>query len=252
MIIDYSLEHYQNILSQVIKWRAIPLTVLQEMTDYQGTKTSFYRVIRTLEDRQLIKATSFNGLTKIVSPTQVLAQLTSQKVINLQDESLTHEAIVTLLCFELTTYEIFNSVKLPHEITGGSYDSGINRLPDAIIEGLHRNNPFKLALEVELTRKSRTRVQNKVEDYLINSVFDFIFYVFNDKSTFEAYQKFINEIVSKPIYQQERRNHEARFILGYAPRLIANKCKLNEIEIFYSGKKTKLESIFGKRRMTND
>lgn len=250
MIIDYSLEHYRPILSQVLKWRAVPLNLLQEMSDYPGTKASFYRVIRNLENRKLIKATHFNGISKIVIPTQELANLTTQKFTNFQEDSLNHEAIVTQLCFELLNHEIFQSVKLPHEVTAGSYDSGMNRLPDAVLNGTNQGTPFKMALEVEITRKSKIRVQNKVEDYLRNAVFDFIFYVFNDKATFEAYQRFIKEIIARPIYEQDKTSHEARFILGYAPRFIGNRCRLNEVEIFYMSKKTELEAIFGKRRMT--
>lgn len=248
MIVDYSMEYYQGILSQVMKWRAIPLNVLQEMSGYQGTKTSFYRAIRNLESRKLLKSTTFNGMSKIVTPTPELASLTSKKFIGFQEESLNHEAIVTLLCCELLTWEIFDSASLPHEITGGAYDSGIRRLPDAIIEGKNVGRPFKMALEVEVTRKSKTRVQNKVEDYLKNDVFDFIFYVFNYRPTFEAYQRFIGETIQRPQFEQDQKNHEARFILGFTRRLIGNKCKLDEIELFYLGKKTNLEFVFGKRR----
>lgn len=251
MIVDYSLEHYQAILSQVLKWRAVPLNLLQEMSDYPGTRASFYRVIRTLENRNLIKATHFNGISKIVFPTDELAKLSPQKFTSFQEESLNHESIVTQLCFELLSHEIFNNVSLPHEVTSGSYDSGMNRLPDAILEGVNNGALFKMALEVEITRKSKIRVQNKVEDYLRNGVFDYILYVFNDKATFEAYQRFIKEIIQKPLYETDKGNHEARFILGFAPRFIGNRCRLNDVEIYYFGKRTKLDSIFGKRRMTN-
>jgi hypothetical protein len=248
MIVDYSLEYYQDILSQVVRWRAIPLNLLQEMSDYRGNKTSFYRVIRNLQDRQLIKATNFNGIAKIVTPTPELAHLTSQRFNGFQEESLIHESIITMLCFEILTWEIFDFVKLPHEIIGEAYDSGIRRLPDAILEGRNQGKTFKMALEVEITRKSKTRVQNKVEDYLKNDVFDFIFYVFNDRPTFEAYQRFIYKTIQQPQFEEGRRSHEARFILGYASRIIGHKRKLEELEVFYLGKQTKLDSIFGKRR----
>lgn len=248
MIVDYSLEHYQGILSQVIKWRAVPLMALQDLSGYQGTRRSFYRVIRNLEDRKLIKTCRFNGKAKIVTPTRELAILSPFKHADLQEDSLTHEAIVSIICRELLTWEIFNSVTLPHEIITKSYDSGIRRLPDAVIEGINNGRPFKLALEIEITRKSKIRVQNKVEDYLKNDVFDFVFYVFNDKSTFEAYQRFIIETIQRPQFEQGRRNHEARFILGHKSRMIEKMCKLDDLELFYRGQFTSLASVFGNRR----
>lgn len=249
MIVDHSIEYFEGILSLVSKWRAIPLSTLHKISGYSGTKTSFYRVIRKLEDRNLIKATNFNGKAKIITPTLELSKLTSKKHIGFQEESITHEAIVSMLCSELMSWELFSSVTLPHEVVSQHYDSGIRRLPDAVIEGSHRGNSFKLALEVEITRKSKIRIQNKIEDYLANCAFDFIFYVFNDRSVFESYQRFIKEVLLDQSNDRDFKSHQSRFIFGFSPLFIGRNCKLDDLDISYMGKNTDFETIFGKKRM---
>lgn len=248
MSVDYSLEYYQGILSQISKWRVIPLRSLREISGYQGSKQSFYRVIRTLENRNLIRTKKLNGKSKVVTLSPELTSLSMYRHADLQEESITHEALVASICQELLTWEIFESVTLPYEIVSKGYDSGIRRLPDALVEGKNQGKSFKMALEIEITRKSKTRVQNKVEDYLKNDVFDFIFYIFNERSTFESYKRFITEVFQRPLFSEGQNNHDARFIFGYKENLIGTMCRIEDLELYYRGKATSLESIFGKRR----
>lgn len=249
MLFDYSLENYQSILTQVAKWRVIPLNNLRDLTDYQGCKQSFYRLIRRLEDRGLVRTIIINGGFKVVTLSNELGKIPYYQNAILHDESVPHEALVSIICNEILTWEMFQSVSLPHEIQDASYDSGISRLPDAVIKGVNKDNKFIMALEVEISRKSKERVQNKIEDYINNTVFDYIFYLFNDIGTFKSYQNFIFEVINSSSYKNSKKNHQARFLLGHKEKMINSNCRLEDIEIYYLGKITNLESIFGKRRV---
>lgn len=248
MRIDLSLESYDYILREILKWRAVPLGLLHDLSGYQGTKKSFYRVIKNLESKKLIKSAHYNGLAKIIYPSSELATLTKVQAILFQEESLSHEAMVTLVCCELMTWEIFISNKLPHEITQGKYDSGIRRLPDATFDGINKGKAFKLALEMEVSRKSKTRVQNKIEDYLSNNVFDFVFYIFNDRFIYEGYKRILEDYLNQPQHIHRKNESSAKFILGFKKDIISTKFKLEQLEIYYQGKITTLDKILGKRR----
>lgn len=248
MIIDYALENYQTILSHIAKWRVIPINNLRDLSDYQGCKQSFYRVVRRLEEKGLVRTIIINGRTKVVTLSSELSKIPYYQNAILHDDSVPHEALVSIICNEMLAWEMFETVSLPHEIQDASYDSGISRLPDAVIKGANKDKSFIMALEVEISRKSKERVQNKIEDYINNTVFDYIFYLFNDIGTFKSYQKFIFEVLNSSSYKNNKKNHHARFILGHKDKMINSNCRLEDIEIYYLGKMTNLESIFGKRR----
>ncbi|HXH74378.1 MAG TPA: hypothetical protein VNJ08_05410 [Bacteriovoracaceae bacterium] len=247
MSMDFYLEHYDSILREVIRWRAVPLFLLQDLSGYSGTKTSFCRVIRNLEAKGLLKAGHFSGMAKVVYPTAELAAITKSKGILIQEESLSHEAMVTLVCCELLTWEVFKGSKLPHEVSGRGLDEGVRRLPDAVLEGTNMGRPFKLALEMEISRKSKIRVKNKIEDYLNNNVFEYVLYLFNDRGTYEGYKRILLEVMTGKDVKKSQQA-EIRFMFGFKPKFISHNCRLQDIELFYRGKLTSLESVFGKKR----
>ncbi len=106
--------------------------------------------------------------------------------------------------------------------------------------GTFRGRDFKLALEIELTRKSKKRVENKIDDYLNNNVFDYVFYLFNERSNFEAYKRMLTNYLSEKD-KSKKNQAENRFILGFGSKLISSNGELQNLEIFYQGKNTKLE-----------
>lgn len=79
----------------------------------------------------------------------------------------------------------------------------LNRLsafiPDASIILRHMEYDYRVAIEVELTRKSNIRMRSKIEHYLTKSGYDFVIYICGDQKIFE----------------HVRRNHQ--FVLQTSP-----------------------------------
>lgn len=243
MSVDFIFEKYNPILQQVIRWRVLPLPLLKELSHYQGLDTSFRKVIQKLEKVDLVSSRSFNGKSKLVYLGDELIKSCSEKIIPIHDESLVHEAVVSIVSTQLLTHGLFSSVKLPHEVVTSNYDFGIRRLPDAVFEGKVKSDIIRLALEVELTRKAKLRVKNKIEDYLTNRVFDYIFYLFNDEAIYNSYKNILLDF-QKSSDSKTRHESEIRFILGFQKDILHKGINLSEVEIFYKGKKTSFNNVF--------
>lgn len=243
MTVDFYLEQYDPILKQVLKWRAIPLPLLKELSDYQGLDSSFRKVIQRLEKVSLLKSRPFKGKAKLVYLGPELIKSTPGRVIPLHDESLVHEAVVTMVSNRFLQWGVFKEATLSHEIITSSFGFGIRRLPDVILEGKIGDESFKLALEIELTQKAKTRIKNKIEDYLSNKVFDYIFYVFNDEAVYSSYKRTITEIINSSD-SKRKQEAEIRFILGFKKDILHTGVNLNNLEVFYKGNHITVENFF--------
>jgi hypothetical protein len=233
----------------VLKWRALPTSMLKDVSGYQGHSQSFNRVIKKLEMANLVNCIRFNGATKLIYPSKDLIKMTSSSNFILAD-NITHDGLSSIVINELLSWEKFNEAKLPHEMTGES-NEGLHRVPDAILTGRNNGKQVTLALEVELSRKSKLRVRNKLHDYSNNRVFNYVFYVFNDKGTFESYKNILSDFISSQVDPIKKEEILSRFILGLRDNIIHHKFKLDDSKIFYRGEITKLDSIFGKKRLLN-
>ncbi len=243
MELDFYLEQYDPILKQVLKWRALPLPLLKELSDYPGLDTSFRKVIQKLERVNLLKSRPFKGKSKLVYLGPELIKSAPSKVTPLYDESLIHEAVVTMVSCQFLRWGVFEEVILAHEINESSFGFGIRRLPDAILNGEIGNESFRLALEVELTQKSRTRVKNKIEDYLNNKVHDYIFYIFNDESIYKSYKKTLLEFFDSSDSRISKES-QIRFLFGFKKDILHTGLNLETLEVFYKGKHTTFSEVF--------
>jgi hypothetical protein len=241
---DFQMDRYNNILEMVLKWRALPTPLLREVSGYQGHPRSFNRVLSHLEKSELVCAKRFNGATKLIYPSKDLMDMNPNEK-KISEDSITHDGLCAIVVNELLGWRTFFDFKLPHEILGKGYTDGLHRIPDAVLMGRDEKKDFTLALEIELTRKSKLRVKNKLSDYSNNRVFNYVLYIFNDKGTFNSYKNMLNDFIETQVTIESRAEIKARFILAFRENIIHHKYKLDDSEVYYMGKATSLSKIFG-------
>ena len=220
---DYYLEYYDNILRKVSRWRVVEAKLLYTLSEYQGTNRSFNRVVSNLEKTKLLKSIHLRGKSKFLIASPELNTIYKSSTPLIQEESLIHESIITTVANKMLEWNAFESVTLPHEVVKSKKNFYVNNLlPDCVLHGMEEDGTkFDLALEVELSRKSKTRVAKKLQDYLANDLFDHIFYVFNDRFTFEGYKRMLDTLIASSI---DKKGKEASFrvLLGFYPSLYSN------------------------------
>ena len=69
----------------------------------------------------------------------------------------------------------------------------MEKTPDVLILG-ERIKPFKLAIEIELSQKNKTRVQDILKRHSESKIVNNIVYITDKKNIFTSYQGYLNEL----------------------------------------------------------
>jgi hypothetical protein len=103
------------------------------------------------------------------------------------EDNLRHDSYVASICSSLIHYGHAKKIELPHEYkTKSSWKYDVIE-PDAIMTLEQNNEKFQIAIEVELWRKERSRVYEKMIDYAKAVEYDYAFYFFADEFSFNSY-----------------------------------------------------------------
>jgi hypothetical protein len=78
-------------------------------------------------------------------------------------------------------------------------------VPDAVLDLNVRDSPMKVALELELSRKTKKRIFQKLEHYLIQSEYKFTFYVLKGMPLLELFYSLYRETLEKSIHVKCRK-----------------------------------------------
>jgi len=130
-----------------------------------------------------------------------------------------------------------NEALLEHEINDKSVFIGTSKInPDALFEGERKGKKFKLAFELELTRKCKQRIIQKAMHYSENDYYDYALYMFGQKSLVESYMETIVAKIGN------ERMHKLMFF--YNPFLTSDKCFDTDPRGYFRGKLTSLSTMF--------
>ncbi len=189
---------YHQILVELGRWKVISMNSLYEQGFLNQSYQVFTKKVRKLEKAGLIKSILGIHKRKILSLTNEGAKYspTASKVSD-QDETLFHDLIATNVVTSLTKEEIFKFGEVPF------YDELDEVSPDGIVYGLKNNKNYSMALEIELTQKSKKRIIDKFNKYSRSKHYHYSMYVFNKESAYRSYKNVLesmnDEIKSKII-----------------------------------------------------
>lgn len=222
-----------DILAPLVKWKILSLRKLRVMSGYQGKINSFERIVRRMESNGVISSfiepmsrSKYIYLTRIGSRLIGMENYTDQS-----KETLFHDSKVTEVCNEFMKLDCFNSVKLEHEI------SSLNSiLPDAILSGSKDDKKFRIALELEITQKSKARIIEKITDYRNSIEFDYALYLFSSDAIYKNYKRCIEENIGKNIWN--------KVIFFSLPSLLDGECRLENATGYFDNQEIKLHDVF--------
>ena len=222
-----------NFLRPLESWRILDLKNLREECDYVYCARSFERVIAKLQKCNVLN--SFKdplSNKKFVYLTSLGEKLVGTKNGELNEETMFHDSRVSQVVRELLKRECFTEFKLEHQI--GSRSMAF--VPDAKLTGFKKGTTFKVAFELELTRKTKERVKSKVGHYLGNSYYDYIMYMFCNKGVMKSYKKTIEDEFGIDAFK--------RVILFTNESIMTRKIKLNESFGYFKNREVCIEELF--------
>ena len=173
-----------RILKEIGRWKVVRLNDLHRVLKHPISRWGLYKSIKRLEKDGLVVGHYFPQKGKYVGLTEK-GSVCSPCGTALNPDTAIHDLMVTDTLFKLLEFESFTSANVGE-------DDGPELCPDGVIHVNKDGRSHLLALEVELTRKSRHRVENKFALYSGDPDLGNVLYVTNKKNLFEAYVKILS------------------------------------------------------------
>lgn len=235
------LQKNSDIIEAVAHWRSLTTGNLKALLGDLESETSFRQRILRLEEGGVLKSKLQKGFNKIVYPSEKL--FLRLGIENFNVDNVRHDAVVTAVISNLINMKKITSGKLPHEYKTKSSWHHKAIEPDAIITIDLHNEELIVAVEVELWRKDRKRVFDKLIEYAKADEYDNVFYFFSDRPSFESYKKRLNELLldSKFDHLKDELSQKIIFILNQS--ILKNVNNLSNSEIFHNETTKKLGDL---------
>jgi len=229
-----------NYLRPLIDWRILDLKNLMKKVNYELGYVGFTKIISNLEKKSLI------GSFRDPFSRKKYLYLTNKgndylggdfKPPAISNLTLVHDAKVVELVLEFLKLKSSYGFELEHQIKESKTFGTTYRIcPDAIILGEKGGHKFKLAIELELTRKTKEKYLTKIGQYLNSSYYDFVVYFFQNKGVLNSYKRHINTKYGS--------GADRKILYVLNEKLLTNNFVFDESIAHYKDKEGRLDAIF--------
>lgn len=233
-------DYYEDILESIAKWRIVDLKRLMKVVDYPHSYQAFAQRIKRLEELGYVQSFFCQQFRKYIYLTRKgLIETSHHKSNAISDENIRHDIVVSNTLRELLKMS---------SITKGRINNGnkfFNKyVPDAWIEGKNSSGDhFEMIVEVELTQKSRSRIQDKMKYFYRLPKDEFVIYIFQKPSIFETYKDVIQFIDNHPYDNPKERKLFQTVIMIIEPSIKDYNFNLLNSYTFFNKKIRKFGEI---------
>ena len=181
---------YEDIIQTLGQWRILDLQTLKKKTGYDYSYQAFAKKVSRLEEAGFLGKVYFHNYRKYLFLTDKgLREAGLEKAWAVNPEIIQHDII---------SVNIFEYFLTQDGVSGGGIHldgAGRERRPDCYVDvRAASGETYCLALEIELSQKERSRIEKKFSDYLSQREYDFVLYIFQKASAFEAYKRAIERL----------------------------------------------------------
>ena len=155
---------YMNYLTPLQKWRIMDLESLRRECDAEPNYHHFARIIRKMEKEKIIESFKhrFNGKKYIYFSSfgeRLIASTKNPTAIS--KDFVIHDMKVTEIANCFLKRDWVDEVELEHELTNKrDFRQTYKVIPDALMKINTATPKLKIALEIELTQKQKSRISS--------------------------------------------------------------------------------------------
>jgi hypothetical protein len=191
--------------------------------------------VRRLEENQYLDSIYYQNYKKYIFLTKKgLGEAGLDKSWPINKEIVLHDLIsVNVVRSLLDEESIFKDGSLMLE------EAGKTNRPDGQVRTISNK---RIAIEIELTQKEKTRIENKFNEYKSSQEVDYVLYIFTKPSVFTAYQKMIDRLDAN-INPLIKRKFTSKIILMIEPDVKNNKFTLEKASCYFNGKVSPFSEI---------
>ncbi len=242
MINEIMLQKNSDIIEAIFQWRSMTTDNLKTLIAESETDSCFRQRIIRLVKGGVLKSKLQKGFNKIVYPSEKLIQKLGIESFN--EDNIRHDAVVSMVISNLVNLKMITSGKLPHHYKTKSSWGHHAIEPDAILTIAQDDEELTVAVEVELWRKDRKRVFDKLIDYAKADEYDHVFYFFADRPSYESYKKRLSELMSDTDMDHLQEELSQKIILVLNQSILKQVSDLTDSEIFHNETTKKLGDLF--------
>ncbi len=222
------MDNYFNILQEVGRWKVIAIKDLYQSLKDAGSYSMFTIRVNKLEREGFLKSITGSNRRKYVHLTREGSMFSPVNIPVIDSITLNHDLLVSSILNKLLDHPVFYKGHIAHTDHEDKID------PDAIIYGIKKGIEFKMAIEAELTQKSKKRVAKKFNLYAKDDEYDYCLYVFSYGSVYRAYKK-----VAYHLDESVR----SKIILLLDERLSKDSFNYLDAECYFNSKEMKFREI---------
>jgi len=235
MINEIMLQKNSDIIEAIYSWRSMTTDTLKSLVAELETESAFRQRILRLVKAGVLRSRLQKGFNKIVYPSSSLIEKLGIDKFN--EENVRHDAVVSTVVSSLNSFKSVKSAKLPHDFKTKASWSHHAIEPDALLLISKNGNDFNVAIEIELWRKDRKRVFDKLVDYAKATEYDYVFYFFADRPAFESYQKRLNELIVDSDFDHLKVELKEKVVLVFNQRIMKKMTDIKDSEVAHKGQK---------------
>jgi hypothetical protein len=200
---------------------------------------NFCRIIRDLQEKKILEGyRDPYSRKKFVYLSSVGEGRLSLKEnpTSISNETLIHDLKVSEVTRYLLDSGLVDDVELEHEIHDKrNFRLTYKIIPDAILHLEKKGHKFKIAFELELTRKSNQRLIEKMKQYETSSFYHYVMYFFPTKNLMEKYIAQAEEKLGAPSL--------GKFMFFYHPQISTGEHSPEGINGVVEGKVMNLADV---------
>ena len=221
------------ILNKVGEWKVIECHDLYKYFQHLISYQTLMKKILKLESDGLIKGTYLGNKNKHVYLTDLGIKFTVfDKTYEPSPEELAHDLQVGRIVQELLSYSKIREATMYHQIQ----DNYIN--PDATVLMENDDETYNVAIELELTQKSQSRVKAKFNRYGVSADYDYCIFLSHKRTLINTYQRYLGEFKN---YLSEK------FFFILIDEFDGFKPILNQMKCFHRGQMIDHNGLLGSK-----
>ena len=232
---------YLTYLSPLLKWRVMDLESLRKECARAPKYRTFCRVIRGLECKKILEAyrDPFNGKKYVYLSSFGEGQLSNKEnPTSVSRDTLIHDIKVSEIAKAFCERGWATEVELEHQLHDKrNFKVTYKIIPDALFHGEKKEGKFKIALEVELSRKNNQRIVEKARQYVDSSYYNYVLYFFSKRNFMQQYIDLLEEKLGK--------ESMGRFMFFVDETMMDKRLNLDGVEGIFKGNAVTMAKVFG-------
>lgn len=227
---------YLSYLTPLLKWRVLNLESLRRECFNEPEYFNFCKIIRSLEKAKVLEAYRhpFNRKKYVYLSALGEDKLSlKENPSAISKDTLIHDIKVSEMAKRFVELGWADNVELEHQLSDKrNFRATYKIIPDALLEIKKNGVDYKIALEVELSRKNNQRIIEKARQYAASTYYNHVFFYFSRREVMNQYLSVLSETLGEAGL--------VKFMFFYEQ----NGSDLLKITGIFKGKEIKLANIF--------